>query len=447
MRRRATAHDPSEALLRRTRLRIATVTLLTVTALVVAVGVTSALAATALMRQGIDRALDHAVADELTLHELFEDEDRIGPLGEADTFVMLATRDGQLIGSSTDAQLAGLPDRAAIDAAAAGDDRRDGLYGETPVRLLTTVLEGAVVEDDDEELPSGPLYVQAGFNLTLQNRLEQQLVLGIAMVGLLGIVGAVVVTLVITDRALAPIRDAFATERRFVAAASHELQTPTSIIRASAEILEREHLVGADGAALVDDIIGETDRMGRLVGDLLALASLEAGAISVDVEELDLGTWFEAIARRARSITESHGLRFASATSAGEFDLAIESDRDRLDQIVLILVDNAINHSPPDGEVALDLRVDARAGTATAEVRDEGPGIPPQELERIFEPFARGGTRRRSPSGAGLGLAIARQLTGRLGVELAVAGMPGAGAVFRLTMPLSRAARPAKPSG
>jgi signal transduction histidine kinase len=446
MRRRA-ARDPSEALLRRTRRRIATVTLLTVTTLVVAVGVTSGLAATALMRQGVDRALDHAVADELTLHELFEDEGRIGPLGEADTFVLLATADGQLIGSSTDLQLAGLPDVGAIDAAASRDDRRDGVYGDTPVRLLTTVLEDAVVEDEEEGIPSGPLYVQAGFNLTLQHRLEQQLLLGIAAVGLLGIVGAAFVTVVITDRALAPIREAFATERRFVAAASHELQTPTSIILASAEILEREHLVARDGSALVEDIIGETDRMGRLVGDLLALASLEAGAISIDVEELELSAWFEAISRRARSLTEGHGLRFVSAASAVDAVVTIESDRDRLDQIVLILVDNAVKHSPPDGEVGLVLQVDAGAGTATAEVRDEGPGIPPDELERIFEPFARGQARRRSSSGAGLGLAIARQLTGRLGIELAVVGSPGEGAVFRLTMPLSRSARAVVPTG
>jgi signal transduction histidine kinase len=434
-------------LLRRTRLRIAAVTLLMVTTLVVAVGVISALTATALMRQGIDRSLDHAIADELTLHELFEDEGRTGSLGEADTFVSLVTGDGQLIGSSTDVQLAGLPDRAAIDAAVAGDDRRDGVYGGTPVRLLTSVLQGAVVEDDEEGLPGGPLFVQAGFNLTLQNRLEQQLMLGIAVVSALGIAGAIVVTLLITDRALAPIRQAFAVERRFVAAASHELQTPTAIIRASAEILEREQLVAGEGTALVQDIIGETERMGRLVGDLLALASLEAGAIPIDVEELELGAWFEAVSRRARSMTEGRGLRFSTAVSAGAGDVTIESDRDRLDQIVLILVDNAVNHSPPDGEVVLDLRVDARAGTATAEVRDQGPGIPPAELERIFEPFARGQSRRRAPGGAGLGLAIARQLTGRLGMELAAADSIGSGAVFRVTMPLSRGARSTVPTG
>ena len=123
-----------------------------------------------------------------------------------------------------------------------------GVYGGHQVRLLTTARQGAVVEDDGEGAPgSGPLFVQAGFNLTLQTRAGAPAPARHRRRGPLGIGGAVVITLVITDRALAPIREAFATERRFVAAASHELQTPVAVIRASAEILDREHLVDAEG--------------------------------------------------------------------------------------------------------------------------------------------------------------------------------------------------------
>ena len=415
-----------------------------VTTLAIAIGVTTALTATTLMRQSIDRALDHAVSDSLTLHELFESESEsryVGPLGDADTFVILVTADGQIVGSTTNADLRGLPDMAALEAAAQGADRRDGVYGDTHVRLLTTQVPGAVVEDDGEEddegQATGPVYAQAGFNLALQDQLERQLLGVMLAVALLGILGAAVVTLFITRRALVPIREAFATERRFVAAASHELRTPASIIRASAEILEREHLVADDGVPLVADIIDETDRLGRLVSDLLALASLEAGAVALEVDVVDVRAWFEDIARRARAITESHGLRFVSDVTAAAGRPLIESDRDRLDQVILILVDNAVDHSPPGGVVALDLGVDERAGTATATVRDEGPGILAEDLERIFEPFARGNGRQRGSS-TGLGLAIARQLTGRLGAELGVTSDPGTGAAFRLTLPLAR---------
>jgi signal transduction histidine kinase len=437
-----TGSDPAEALLRRTRIRLATVTLLVVTALVVAVGVTTLLTATTLMRQSVDRTLDQAVAGSVSLHDLFEGESEdgyAGPLGDADTFLLLVTADGQVLGSTTTADLTGLPDQAALQAAVAGgDDRRDGTYGGADMRLLTTRVSNVDVEDDEGGVAGGPIYAQAGFNLALQNRLERQLAIGIAIVSVLGIIGAVIVTLVITSRALVPIREAFAAERRFVAAASHELQTPTSIIRASAEILEREHLVRADGITLVEDIINETDRLGRLVADLLALSSLEAGAASLDVRTIDVAPWFEDVARRARSITESHGLRFSSSHPVTQ-PITVQADRDRLDQIVLILVDNAVNHSPPGGEVGLDLAVDLRARTATAVVRDEGPGIPAEDVERIFEPFMRGNGRRRSSGGAGLGLAIARQLTGRLGAELTVASTPGSGATFRLSLPLARA--------
>jgi signal transduction histidine kinase len=107
---------------------------------------------------------------------------------------------------------------------------------------------------------------------------------------------------------------------------------------------------------------------------------------------------------------------------------------------VLILIDNAGKHSPPGGEVALDLEVDRYGRTATILVRDQGPGIPPEELERIFEPFARGQGRRGPGGGTGLGLAIARQLSGRLGARLTVSSRPGAGATFRLSVPLAQGA-------
>ena len=173
--------------------------------------------------------------------------------------------------------------------------------------------------------------------------------------------------------------------------------------------------------ALVEDIINEeTDRLGRLVADLLALSSLEAGAASLDVRAIDVEPWFRTSlgargsSRRAMACASRLPSRDAAAHRPG-------GSRSPRPGCVLILVDNAVNHSPPGGEVGFDLAVNLRARTATAVVRDEGPGIPAEDVERIFEPFMRGNGRRRSSGGAGLGLAIARQLTGRLGAELTVA--------------------------
>ena len=103
---------------------------------------------------------------------------------------------------------------------------------------------------------------------------------------------------------------------------------------------------------------------------------------------------------------------------------------------MLILVDNAIKHSPPGGQVQLSLLDQRRSGTAVIQVSDQGPGIPAEELERIFEPFVRVTGTRRTTGGTGLGLAIARQLAVRQGEELTVVSSPGAGATFSLSLPL-----------
>ncbi len=432
--------EPAEALLWRTRLRLALVTLVMVATLVVLVGLTTAAAATALMRESIDRALDAAVSDSLTLHELLDSEAPYtyrGPLGRADTFVMLVDSDGKVYGNTTNSELDGLPDMAAIDAAATGADRRSGTYGEASVRLLTIPYRTAQVEDEEEGGAGSnrPLYLQAGHDLTLQHEFEEQLTLVIGLIALLGIIGAVLVTLFITNRALVPIRMAFATERRFVATASHELRTPIAIIRASAEIIDREDLVAEPGRPLVEDIVGETERMGTLVSDLMALASAQAGALHIELAEIELAGYLLDIGRRSRSIAQRQGLHFQMETAVPA-TTRIRADRDRLDQLLLILMDNAINHSPPGGTVYLDARLEARSRRVIITVSDEGPGIEPADAQRIFEPFARAGQGATSSSGTGLGLAIARQLADLHGAELTVEGRPGPGATFSLRLPL-----------
>jgi signal transduction histidine kinase len=438
--------DPAEVLLRWTRIRFALLTLATVTTLVIVIGLTTAVTAITLMRESVDQALLLAAGDPLVLHELFDGEGEDGSvrgvLGDADTFVILASADGALLGASG-ARPEGLPDSAAIAAAERGRDLRDARFGDTDVRLLTMRVasesEDRESEEDDEESEAAAptRFLQAGMNMALQHRLERQLLMSIFVIGALGILGAMIVTLVVTQRALVPNREAFATERRFVAAASHELQTPVSIIRASAEILQRERLVGGDGAAFVEDIIGETDRLGRLVADLLSLASAEAGALPLNPTRIDLGSWFLDLGRRAGAIAASRGVHLVVVPPGPLPGLAAVADPDRLDQLVLILVDNAVKHSPAGGVVQLRLLDQRHSGVAVIQVADQGPGIPGAELERIFEPFVRVSGTRRSSGGAGLGLAIARQLAARQGARLSVASQPGQGATFSLTLRLA----------
>ncbi|HSM34623.1 MAG TPA: HAMP domain-containing sensor histidine kinase [Anaerolineae bacterium] len=422
--------------------------MLTVATLVLMVGIVTAATATALARESVDRALSAAADDPLALHELFEDDERYeygGPLAQADTFVMLVDAEGNVYGNTTDVLVPGLPDLAALAAATGGEDLRSGRYGETHLRLLTKPLRSAEVDeldieddddDDDDDDRTTTLFLQAGHDLSLQRQLEQRLLVAIGLIGLIGLAGALSVTLLVTRRALVPIREAFDTERRFVAAASHELRTPVAIIRASAEILERERLVAPGGQPLVEDIVGESDRMGRLVGDLMALASAHTGAIAMDLQPLALGAYFEDITRRSRSIAEARGRRLSTTTSGPVSEASVMADRDRLDQLLLILIDNALRHSPAAGTVQVGLAVDRSGRTATLSVSDDGPGVGLDELERIFEPFERSATARGQGEGAGLGLAIARQLAERQDAELGVESQPGAGATFRLRLKL-----------
>lgn len=441
---RSSPDTPEERLLRRTRWHLAAVTMALVAVLLVTVGVVTRLAATRLMDENVARAMDAAL--QVALHESddLDDDPPRTPAG-SDTFALFMDATGRVVGNPSGIALAGLPDPAAIAESASGaTDRRDGTYGGVPVRLLTRQVAGgdAATDGHDESHDDGSsvAFVQVGFVLSLYQEQQRELVLAIASAVLLGILGAVVVTLIVTNRALSPIRRAFAAERRFVAAASHELRTPVAIIRASAEVMQREGHATPDGQPLLADIVAETDRLGRLVGDLLALASAEAGAVAIHARSTPLGPWIDETARRIDPMIAAAGLTLSTETEALAEAVALV-DPDRLTQLLLVLVDNAVAHSPAGGRIHLAATREG-ARTVAITVTDQGPGVPDELRERIFEPFARTPGARRV-QGSGLGLAIARQLAMRQGATLAVADAAhrpqgwGTGACFVLRLPLT----------
>jgi len=427
---RAAGRDPIDQLVSSTRRRLALFTLALVTALLLAVGVVTALVATNLMHRSIAFALQDAIAAAVASAGELEDDQRRLVAGQSDTVVLLLDEGGELLEGAGVAGLPGLPDAEAVAAAAStGRDDRDVTLGGAHLRLLTVPV--TLPGHDGDPATAG--FAQAVHRMEIHEQQEQQLLVAITIVSALGIAGAAVVTLLVTRRALGPIRVAFATERRFVASASHELRTPVAIVRASAEILERESLVGEGGAPLVADIIAEADRMGLLVTDLLALASAEAGALPVERRPMDLVAWLSGVARRAETMAGVAGLALVTDLPA-ERQVMVEADEDRLSQLLLILVDNAIEHSPPGRGVSLGLA--AGGGYATIAVIDHGPGVAAADRERIFEPFARLPGRRRTSSGSGLGLAIAQQIARRHGAQLTAGDAPGGGARFSLRLPL-----------
>jgi len=230
---------------------------------------------------------------------------------------------------------------------------------------------------------------------------------------------------------LGDLGEAFATQRRFLADASHELRTPLTVVRANLDALRRG--AGADPAEREETLRAtarEADRMARLVADLLALARADAGQ-PLARQRLALDTLVLDVYQQGRAIADGVHLEL------GEWEqIAVDGDPDRLKQVALNLLDNALRHTPAGGAVTLDL---LRLGDeAVLRVRDTGPGIDPEHLPRIFERFYRADQpRSRQAGGTGLGLAIAREVAEAHGGRIDVASRPGAGSTFSLVLPVA----------
>jgi two-component system sensor histidine kinase CiaH len=423
----------TERLLRRTRLRLFVMTLALLTLLVVGVGAATAVMGMSALDADVDRALEAAVQAQVTslngemptgeeAHETSET-----PPAVASTVILVLDPAGHVLLNRTGGSLPGLPDVAVLAAAGSGQDIRTLRTSTGNVRVLTVAVVGdsAVVG-----------YVQSGFDMDLHDQQSRSLVIAIVAVGILGLLGAALITLVVTGRALTPIREGFDAQRQFVADASHELRTPAALIRANAEVLEREALVAEDGRDLLVDIIAEADRLGGLVGDLLQLAAWDETTLVLARGPVDVATVARETVRGARALAAGRGVRLAVEAPG---PAPADADRARLVQLLLVLVDNAIDHSPAGGEVAVRVRrVDARI---VVEVDDQGPGIAAADRQRIFEPFTRlPGTTRHGSGGTGLGLAIARRIAEAHGGTIEAGSPPAGGARFTVTLPATAAA-------
>ncbi|GAA1589298.1 HAMP domain-containing sensor histidine kinase [Actinoplanes couchii] len=196
--------------------------------------------------------------------------------------------------------------------------------------------------------------------------------------------------------------------RELIANVSHELRTPITALRA---VLE--NIVDGVAAAEPDTMktaLAQTERLSRLVTDLLDLSRLDAGVVPLDLEQIDVPEFLGEVVREARVNADGsgHDVRFEVSapglTVPGDSELTVPGDRERLHQVFANLLDNAARHSPRGGTVTV--RAERRDEQVVITVVDQGDGIPPAERERVFERFTRG--ERATGGGTGLGLAIAR---------------------------------------
>ncbi|MFJ4653487.1 ATP-binding protein [Nocardia sp. NPDC088792] len=214
--------------------------------------------------------------------------------------------------------------------------------------------------------------------------------------------------------------------RDFIANVSHELRTP---ITALGVVLE--NLV--DGVAQPDPVtlrtaLAQTERLSLLVSELLALSSVEAGAVALDVEPLALEPLLKEVVAEAEVMAAAVDRPIRFTIHLDTPGLQVHADRARLHQVLLNLLDNATRHGPAHGEVRIHAH--ASHNRLVLDVEDDGPGIPPAERARVFERFTRGG--RATTGGTGLGLAIARWIVDLHGGTIAVADP---GSRIRITLP------------
>ena len=228
---------------------------------------------------------------------------------------------------------------------------------------------------------------------------------------------------------------AFATQRRLVADASHELRTPLTAIRSNVDVLIQQvaagqSVNGQELAAGLDGIRRGAARMGRLLDELLQLARTDAAAGLDRFEPVRLDRVAQDALETARSLAAGQILELR-----GQGPVALLGDADQLYQLIVILLDNALRHTPPNGHVTLAIDR-PHPSQATLVVRDTGEGIAPEHLPHIFERFYRAdGARTRATGGAGLGLAIAQAIARTHGGDISVTSAPGAGSAFTVRLP------------
>jgi two-component system, OmpR family, sensor kinase len=227
------------------------------------------------------------------------------------------------------------------------------------------------------------------------------------------------------DHMLERLERAFRRQRDFVSDASHELRTPLAVLRAQVELLDRETDERRRHEATAT-LLRRLDELDRLVGDMLTLASADAGQL-IESRPIELGDFFEDLRRDLPLFGERD---FQLQAVAG----TLQADPDRLTQVLRNLVRNAVAHTNPGDHVLV--AASARDGRLEITVSDTGPGIPTDQLEQIFARFRRlDGSRSRDRGGSGLGLAIARAITEAHGGTIRAESGPGHGATFRIELP------------
>lgn len=236
---------------------------------------------------------------------------------------------------------------------------------------------------------------------------------------------------VVTMREVTEQRRLERARRELVANVSHELKTPVSAIRGFLELMEDGRLPEERREEFLDLMCGEVARLERLIEEQLELARVDSGTLPLGLVPTDLGALAEGIGESRRALAARDGVQVH--VDVPDEPVVVDVDGARIEQIALILTDNALRHTPPQGRVTITVR--GYGDVATMSVTDTGEGIPHDAQPFVFDRYYQADPSREG-SGAGLGLAIARGLARAHGGDLTLTSTPGVGSSFVLRLPL-----------
>ncbi len=354
-------------------------------------------------------------------------------IAEAKLFSYVYDRTGRLIA----AEFPPAPMRFAVEAAmrdwrapdGVGKIRRHRLSnGETAIYIMASTQ---VVEADTV---LGTVYV--GEDITSYYEVLKLTLLILAVGAIIFLLCAAYLGHLLAGKAIVPVRQSFFRQREFVADASHELRTPLAVLLTSVDVVQRDdgNRLTPFSSATLDDMKSEIRRMTKIVADLLTLARADAGAVNIVKEQVDLAAVTGQIVRSFQPLADDKGIKLELANPS---KLIILADRERISQLLLILIDNALKYTPSGGtvKVALETAMGKKPGVVIS-VADTGIGIESEYQDLVFERFYRADkARSREEGGSGLGLSIAKWIVQAHGGTIRVESVVGKGSTFIVTVP------------
>lgn len=236
------------------------------------------------------------------------------------------------------------------------------------------------------------------------------------------------------QKSLVPVEASMNSQKAFIAAASHELKAPLAVIQANAEALALPEGLPSDQQKQAV-ILEECDRMSRLIRSLLTLASSDAGSWKMDIRQTDMDTLLIETWEAWQPACRKHGATLHLHVKEACYP-KVPCDKEHIGQVLGILIDNAISHTPPGTRIELDAAVVCRQFALY--VIDHGPGIPDAEKDKVFERFYRGDPSRTGKAHYGLGLSIAGEILASHGGKITLTDTPGGGCTFQISLPMER---------